>query len=169
MITITIPIIILAIIITASVLPRTLGVPRYRPQLSAAEARWRLQRGSAIGSARCPGGTQSACESAVQNLNFVLHFFVPHFCTTLFSTSLLYYTFQYLTSALHFSLHALTFPHCTSLPAFTFFSTSLLHFRHFLAFTFLHFTSCTYWVYTPLFKDFPLEGVSFLGWGRARS
>ena len=130
------------------------------------KARWRNWRACASGSARCPGGTQSACEGTVPNLNLVLHFSVHHFCTTLFSTSLLYYTFQYLTSALHFSLHALTFPHCTSLPAFTFFSTSLLHFRHFLAFTFLHFTSCTYWIYTPFFRDFPLEGG--LSWSGSR-
>ena len=107
-------------------------------------ARWRNWRACASGSARCPCGTQSACEGTVHTLTLyytfsyltsALHFSVPHFCTTLFSTSLLHYTFHSMhllfRIALHF-LHSLfSVPHfctsgtslhllfCTSLPALT--------------------------------------------------
>ena len=120
-----------------------------------------------LGSARCPGGTQSACEGSLPNLNLVLHFSALHFCISLLGlhfsqhfTSCTYFTFLHFTPCTYFS--ALHFTSCTHFSA--------LPFLHLLScITFLHFTSCTYWIYTPFFRDFPLEGGAFLEWGSARS
>ena len=92
--------------------------------------------GCHLGSARCPGGTQSACEGNVPNLNLVLHFSVPHFCTTLF-TPCTYFSALHFTSCSHF------FQYLTSaLPALPCIYFSALHFLHLLD---LH----------PLFQRFP--------------
>ena len=121
------------------------------------------------GSALCPGGTQSACESSGEYLNSGLHFSALHFCithwTTLFTAlHFLHLLYLFALHALHSlfrtALHLLHSLFCTSLPAPTFlhllFWTSLPalacidfsahHFRHLLD------------APPPFFKDFPLEG-----------
>ena len=118
------------------------------------------------------GARKARGRAAIPNLNLVLYFSVPHFCTTLFSTSLLHYTFQYLT-CLHFTscthFPAFTFPHLTSCtyfsahPALTYIGFSALPFPHLLAF-FKRFS-----LGANFLRDFPLEGGSFLEWGPTRS
>ena len=122
-----------------------------------------------LGSARCPGGTQSACESSGEYLNLGLHFSALHFCISPLGlhfsqhfTSCTYFTYLHFTPCTYFSArHFTSCTHFSALPFLNLLSCtyfSALHFLHLLALTFLHFTSCTFLMYTPFFRDFPLEG-----------
>ena len=83
-----------------------------------------------LGSARCPGGTQSACEPTCTYLNLGLHFSALHFCIS--------------PLGVHFSQH---FTSCTY---FIF-----LHFTPCTYFPARHFTSCTHFsVLPPFFQRF---------------
>ena len=104
-----------------------------------------------LGSARCPGGTQSACEATCTYLNLGLHFSAHHFCISPLGP----HFSQHFTSCTYYIF--LHFTPCTYFPARHFNSCT-----HSSALPFLHLLSCTLsWSGVPPGVKFPPENAPF--------
>ena len=144
--------------------PLAIDPPALSPRISFFLGH-RAELAKPLGSARCPGGTQSACEISCPNLNLGLHFLELHFCISPLGlhfsqhfTSCTYFTYLHFTPCTYFSArHFTSCTHFSALPFLHLLSCiyfSALHFLHLLALTFLHFTYCTYLMHTPFFRRF---------------